>query len=79
MVIQTLALSVLHRLYSIELTSVAIPVPCMCKADTNIIECLQWNLSTADTLEAKIIVLISEMSLFQGENNIYNNSVKCPD
>ena len=30
---------------------------------------LQWNLSDTDTLGTKIIVLISEVSLFQGENN----------
>ena len=31
---------------------------------------LQWNLSTADTLGTKIIVLISEVSVFQGENDM---------
>lgn len=30
----------------------------------------QWNLSNADILGTKIIVLVSELSLFQGENNI---------
>ena len=36
-------------------------------------ECIpiQWNLSTTDTLGTKIVVLISEVSLFQGENNMY--------
>ena len=32
---------------------------------------VQWNLSNTDTLGTKIIVLISEASLFQGENNMY--------
>ena len=32
---------------------------------------LQWNLSNVDTLGTKIIVLISEVSIFQGENNMY--------
>ena len=32
---------------------------------------VQWNLSNTDTLGTKIIVLISEVSLFQGENNMY--------
>ena len=32
---------------------------------------LQWNLSYADALGTKTIVLISEVSLFQGENNMY--------
>ena len=32
---------------------------------------MQWNLSNADTLGTKIIVLISEVSLFQGENNMF--------
>ena len=31
---------------------------------------IQLNVSNADTLETKIITLISEVSLFQGENNI---------
>lgn len=30
----------------------------------------QWNLSNADILGTKIIVLVSELSSFQGENNI---------
>ena len=32
---------------------------------------IQWNLSNTDTLGTKTIVLISEASLFQGENNMY--------
>ena len=32
---------------------------------------IQWNLSNTDTLGTKIIVLISEVSLFQGKNNMY--------
>ena len=32
---------------------------------------MQWNLSNTDTLETRITVLISEVSLFQGENNMY--------
>ena len=31
---------------------------------------VQWNLSTTDTFGTNIIVLISEVSLFQGENII---------
>ena len=31
---------------------------------------LQWNTSNADTLGTKVIVLISEVSLFRGENDI---------
>ena len=31
----------------------------------------QWNLSNTDTIGTKIIVLISEVSLFKGENNMY--------
>ena len=31
---------------------------------------LQWNLSNTDTIGTKIFVLISEVSLFQGENNM---------
>ena len=31
---------------------------------------LQWNLSNTDTFATKIIVLINEVSLFQGENDI---------
>ena len=34
------------------------------------IHCVQWNLSNTDTLGTKIIFLISDVSLFQGENNI---------
>ena len=30
----------------------------------------QWNLSNADILGTKIIVLVSELSSFQAENNI---------
>ena len=30
-----------------------------------------WNLSNTDTLGTKIIVLISEVSLFEGENKMY--------
>lgn len=30
----------------------------------------QWNLSNVDILGTKIIVLVSELSSFQGENNI---------
>ena len=30
---------------------------------------IQWNLSNMDTLGAKIIVLIGDVSIFQGENN----------
>ena len=29
---------------------------------------IQWNLTNTDTLGTEIIVLISEVSLFQGEN-----------
>ena len=32
---------------------------------------VQWNLSNTDTLGTKIIVLISEVYLFQGENNMF--------
>ena len=32
---------------------------------------IQWKPSNTDTLGTKIIVLISEVSLFQGENNMY--------
>ena len=32
---------------------------------------VQWNLYNTDTLGTKIIVQISEVSLFQGENNMY--------
>ena len=32
---------------------------------------IQWNLSNTDTLGTKIIILISEVSFFQGENNMY--------
>ena len=32
---------------------------------------LQWNISNTDTLGTKVIVLISEVSLFQGENDMY--------
>ena len=33
---------------------------------------LQWNLSNTNPISGtKIIVLISEVSLFQGENNMY--------
>jgi len=35
------------------------------------INCIQWNPSNTDTLGTKIIVLISKVSLFQGENNMY--------
>ena len=31
---------------------------------------LQWELSNMDTLGTKIFVMTSEVSLFQGENNI---------
>ena len=37
----------------------------------HICRCKLWNLSNTDTLGAKIIVLISEVSLFQRENNMY--------
>jgi len=43
---------------------------------------IQWSLSNTDTLGTKTIVLISEVSLFQGENNMYLyslNSVTCRD
>ena len=36
---------------------------------------IQWNPSNTDTLGTKIIVLISEVSLFQGENNMYLDKV----
>ena len=32
---------------------------------------IQWNLSNTDTLGTKIIILINEVSFFQGENNMY--------
>ena len=32
---------------------------------------LPWNLSNTDTIGTKIIVLVSEVSLFQGEDNMY--------
>ena len=37
---------------------------------------LQWNLSSTDTFGTKIIVLISKVSLLQGENNIYLKNIK---
>ena len=33
--------------------------------------CIQWNLSNTDNLGTKIIVLISEVSFFQGKNNMH--------
>ena len=39
---------------------------------------MQQNLSNTDTLGTKIIDLISEVSLIQGEDNSWD-SVKCPD
>ena len=35
------------------------------------INCIQWNSSNTDTLGTTIIVLISKVLLFQGENNMY--------
>ena len=35
------------------------------------INCIQWNPSNTDTLGTTIILLISKVSLFQGENNMY--------
>ena len=35
---------------------------------------LQWNLSNTDTLWTKIIVPISEVSFFQGENKVGTQS-----
>ena len=32
---------------------------------------IQWNLFNTDTLGTQIIVLISEVSFFQGQNNMY--------
>ena len=32
---------------------------------------LQWNLSNTETFGTKKIVLINEVSIFQGENNMY--------
>ena len=43
---------------------------------------IQWSLSNTDRFGTKTIVLISEVSLFQGENNMYLyslNSVTCRD
>ena len=37
---------------------------------------LQWNLSDTDTLGTKIIVLISEVSLFQGKNNMWQSRIE---
>ena len=45
-----------------------------------ILDWLQWNLSNMGTLGTKTIVLISEVSLFQGEEFCKSwDSVKCPD
>ena len=35
---------------------------------------LEWNLSNTDTFGTKIIVLISEVSLFQGEVGTQSNA-----
>ena len=44
-----------------------------------ILDWLQWNLSNTDTIGTKTIVLISEVSLFQGEEFCKSrDSVKCP-
>ena len=41
---------------------------------------LQWNLSNTHTLKAALLVLISEVSLFQGENKCkVGTQANCPD
>ena len=35
------------------------------------IQCMQWNLSDMNTLGNKAIVLSSEVSLFQGKNELW--------
>ena len=37
----------------------------------NIYIYIQWNLFNTDTLGTQIIVMISEVSFFQGQNNMY--------